>query len=244
MGALWSRIRGSGGGTAATSGQKGVSGSSKKTTTTSVGAGASALDTDTGSHPATSTSRERSRGRTRTRTPPPLSIHSNGTAKLKKSTSREHIVNNVVAAAGQEGVINMTPPTAQPNENNKSNWEGGKGTPSEQLSLSSLKAQPAVASDAWAASPSAPNAIPHEFVWRSGGSKVCLTGSFDNWTQGILMTKDQSGTFRATVLLDPHLKWYFKFVVDGIWRCSLDFASEADAQGNVNNVIYPSNGGC
>lgn len=84
------------------------------------------------------------------------------------------------------------------------------------------------------------DAIPHEFAWRSGGGKVCLTGSFDNWSQSILMTKDQSGVFRATVLLNPHLAWYFKFVVDGVWRCSLDFASETDAQGNVNNVIYPT----
>lgn len=244
MGALWSRIRGSGSsGTSAAGEQKGVSGGNKKTAITSIGASASAPDTDTVSHPASSPSRERSRGRTRTRTPPPLSSQPSGTVKLKKSTSREQIVDSV-AAAGQEGGATMTPPMAQPNAINKNN-SGSRGeAPLEPLSLSPTKARSLVAHGAPGLVPSPSTAIPHEFVWRSGGSKVCLTGSFDNWTQSILMTKDQSGIFRATVLLDPHLTWYFKFVVDGVWRCSLDFASEADAQGHVNNVIYPSSSSC
>ena len=83
------------------------------------------------------------------------------------------------------------------------------------------------------------SSTPHDFVWKNGGGKVCLTGSFDNWSQSILMARDQNGVFRATVNLNPKQKWVFKFVVDNVWRCSLDFASEIDENGNVNNVIYP-----
>lgn len=83
---------------------------------------------------------------------------------------------------------------------------------------------------------------PHEFVWKYGGSRVILTGSFDNWNQSIQMTRDQSDSrlFRATVFLDPEALWRFKFVVDGVWRCSLDFETETDTAGNVNNIWPPT----
>jgi hypothetical protein len=80
---------------------------------------------------------------------------------------------------------------------------------------------------------------PHEFIWKYGGNKVILTGTFDEWSQSILMTKDHTGVFRSTVNLDASQTWHFKFVVDGVWRCSLDFCSETDVTGNVNNVLLP-----
>ncbi|PJF19819.1 Carbohydrate-binding module family 48 protein [Paramicrosporidium saccamoebae] len=83
------------------------------------------------------------------------------------------------------------------------------------------------------------NVTPHEFIWKYGGNKVILTGTFDEWSQSILMTKDHTGVFRSTVNLDAGQTWYFKFVVDGVWRCSLDFCSETDVTGNVNNVLLP-----
>lgn len=86
------------------------------------------------------------------------------------------------------------------------------------------------------------SSTPHEFIWKYGGSKVILTGSFDEWSQSILMVRDHAnGVFRATVNLDPTQTWYFKFVVDGVWRCSLDFCTETDATGNVNNILRPGN---
>lgn len=81
---------------------------------------------------------------------------------------------------------------------------------------------------------------PHEFVWKKGGNKVCLTGSFDGWNQSVLMTRDQNGSYRAIINLREGEKQLFKFVVDGVWRCSLDFPCETDGQGNVNNVLYPT----
>lgn len=80
----------------------------------------------------------------------------------------------------------------------------------------------------------------HEFQWRHGGSLVILTGTFDQWQGTVYMERDHdSGYFYSTLPLDPKKKWIFKFIVDGVWRCSLDFSTETDIQGNVNNVIYP-----
>lgn len=80
----------------------------------------------------------------------------------------------------------------------------------------------------------------YEFIWRGGASKVILTGAFDEWSQSILMARDHAnGVFRSTIRLDPTKKWIFKFVVDGTWRCSDDFAIETDKFGNANNVIHP-----
>jgi hypothetical protein len=70
---------------------------------------------------------------------------------------------------------------------------------------------------------------------------VIVTGDFDDWSQRTIMSRDSStGHFKAMISLDPHRKWVFKFVVDGVWRCSLDYPSGMDhASGHVNNVIYP-----
>lgn len=164
--------------------------------------------------PPLESTREKSRGRTRTRTPPaPL-------RKTKSSTSRDKMT--------------ITP---QPNN--------------ETLTSSPVVAAKATATTATATEVVVPNSkkalanhsistTPHEFVWKYGGNKVILTGSFDEWSQSILMVRDHANElFRATVNLDPSRTWYFKFVVDNVWRCSLDFCTETDGTGNVNNVLYP-----
>jgi len=80
----------------------------------------------------------------------------------------------------------------------------------------------------------------HEFQWKHDGDHIILTGTFDQWKKTIIMERDNdTGYFSAAVLLDPRKTWAFKFIVDDVWRCSLDFSTELDAQGNVNNVIYP-----
>ena len=61
------------------------------------------------------------------------------------------------------------------------------------------------------------------------------------YTQKPLTTAEAS-IYRATIPLDPDETHEFKFVVDGVWRCSLDFATVTDPQGNVNNVIRPDHG--
>lgn len=81
----------------------------------------------------------------------------------------------------------------------------------------------------------------HEFVWKYSGKQVFLAGTFNNWNPSIeLLPTDQAKEyFRAQVLLDPKQPWEFKFVVDGIWRCSLDIETVSDLNGNLNNIIRP-----
>lgn len=80
-----------------------------------------------------------------------------------------------------------------------------------------------------------------EFMWRHGGSKVVLTGNFDNWQGSICMHENPRSGYFETKLHDLNInqKLLFKFIVDGIWRCSLEFPTEVDSAGNVNNVIHP-----
>lgn len=84
---------------------------------------------------------------------------------------------------------------------------------------------------------------PHEFLWRYGGHKVILTGDFDNWQCTHSMTHfsptiDEE-CHKIIINLDAKKTWQFKFVVDGIWRCSMDFPTVIDPAGNVNNILYP-----
>lgn len=86
-----------------------------------------------------------------------------------------------------------------------------------------------------------PEPLVHEFIWKYGGKEVLLAGSFTNWSPSIQMVPvDLSREYwRALVELDPKKSWEFKFVVDGIWRCSLDHQTTTDSNGNTNNIIYP-----
>eukprot|EP00158_Paraphelidium_tribonemae_P001270 Partr_v1_DN24184_c0_g1_i3_m70949 putative Protein kinase, AMP-activated, beta len=83
-------------------------------------------------------------------------------------------------------------------------------------------------------------AVPVEIWWHHGGKNVVVTGSFDNWKQSVRMTRQGGKTsdeFLATVSLEPHQRVSFKFVVDGVWRCSGEFPTESDQHGNVNNWL-------
>lgn len=81
----------------------------------------------------------------------------------------------------------------------------------------------------------------HEFIWKYGGKSVQLAGTFTDWQPSIFMVPldPQCEYWKALVELDPKVSWEFKFVVDGIWRCSLDLPTITDPHNNTNNIIYP-----
>lgn len=81
-----------------------------------------------------------------------------------------------------------------------------------------------------------------KFHWPHGGKHVILTGTFDDWKETVSMVKEARTVdeFTATVNLDPSKKTLFKFVVDGVWRCTGEHATEQDTYGNVNNWRIPS----
>lgn len=149
-------------------------------------------------------------------------------------------------------------PPAQPPMFIESSTDSIKLPPEQPLAEEAIKVRQAspltpTSLTAGNSSPSAaliatPNAIsrlpattPYEFIWKHGGQRVVVTGTFDGWQQTVVMTRDHAHrVFRATVSLpagNEHAKVAFKFVVDGVWRCSLDWPCEADGNGNVNNVL-------
>ncbi|KAF8937701.1 hypothetical protein BGZ58_002296 [Dissophora ornata] len=86
-----------------------------------------------------------------------------------------------------------------------------------------------------------PEFAAHRFEWKNGGNTVKLTGNFDNWEETIEMNRspDNQGQFWVTLDLDRSKKNFFKFIVDGQWRCTDEFGTEYDGIGNLNNVLPP-----
>ena len=82
------------------------------------------------------------------------------------------------------------------------------------------------------------SAIKHEFQGKYGGHKVIVTGNFDSWSRNTIMTLDpKTGIHKACLNVDPSQTCIFKFIVDDIWQCSLDFPTEIDMHGNMNNIL-------
>ncbi|KAI8923548.1 immunoglobulin E-set [Entophlyctis helioformis] len=77
-----------------------------------------------------------------------------------------------------------------------------------------------------------------EITWPYGGQQVIVTGEFDDWKQSAAATKGDDGIFRVLIKPPSGLaELVFKFVVDGEWRTSPDFAVLTDALGNANNWV-------
>ncbi|KAJ7283492.1 carbohydrate-binding module family 48 protein, partial [Mycena rebaudengoi] len=75
-----------------------------------------------------------------------------------------------------------------------------------------------------------------EFKWPSTDpSVVIVTGTFDQWSSSVHLVKGDTG-FRGTVRIPWNDKIAFKYIVDSVWLCGVDFPTETDASGNQNNV--------
>ena len=82
--------------------------------------------------------------------------------------------------------------------------------------------------------------VPYTFIWREGGEQVTLTGNFASWNQFFNMSKNKDGNFTCTIPLNKE-KIQFKFVVDNVWKCSLDYETMDDGHYNTNNIIDLTN---
>ena len=84
--------------------------------------------------------------------------------------------------------------------------------------------------------------IPFKFEWKEGGNKVQITGTFlANWTMFIDMVKNpQTNNFEFNINLSK-INHEFKFIVDGVWKCSKFYPIIKDDAGNENNVINLTN---
>ena len=75
------------------------------------------------------------------------------------------------------------------------------------------------------------------FEWKEGGHMVYVAGSFSNWTQWFVMTKNKN-TGQFELLLDlPRGVHQYKFIVDNKWIHSKHHPTCKDERGNINNII-------
>lgn len=78
-----------------------------------------------------------------------------------------------------------------------------------------------------------------KLYWEKGGNEVFITGSFCNWEKRFKMYKNQNNIFEQEFIL-PKGKYEFKFIVDGVWKCSSYYELKKDNSGNYNNFIDTS----
>ena len=77
----------------------------------------------------------------------------------------------------------------------------------------------------------------HLFKWTSPADEVYVTGTFDDWSKSVKLTKD-AGIFTKQVDLPAaSADIYYKFVVDGDWIIDSTQSTAKDAKGNENNIL-------
>ena len=77
----------------------------------------------------------------------------------------------------------------------------------------------------------------YTFIWDEGGENVKLIGSFSNWKQKYEMEKDEKdGVYKFSLPLNNEI-YQYKFIVDGIWKCSKNQETIDDGKGNINNIL-------
>eukprot|EP00294_Goniomonas_avonlea_P012147 CAMPEP_0114561610 /NCGR_PEP_ID=MMETSP0114-20121206/12095_1 /TAXON_ID=31324 /ORGANISM="Goniomonas sp, Strain m" /LENGTH=192 /DNA_ID=CAMNT_0001747255 /DNA_START=79 /DNA_END=653 /DNA_ORIENTATION=- len=83
-----------------------------------------------------------------------------------------------------------------------------------------------------------------EFSWcgASPQSEVLLVSSSDQWQQRTRCHWDWKAGCHKGKLEMAAGYYQFKFIVDGEWRCTSDYTTTHDREGNENNhfLIYPS----
>ncbi|EEB08640.1 AMP-activated protein kinase beta subunit [Schizosaccharomyces japonicus yFS275] len=76
--------------------------------------------------------------------------------------------------------------------------------------------------------------VPTVIQWRGNGNNVYVTGTFSRWKKKVQLLKEDN--FTVLLQLRPCTQ-RFKFLVDGVWRCSPDFPTATDAEGNLYNYL-------
>lgn len=81
--------------------------------------------------------------------------------------------------------------------------------------------------------------VPTAFKWSYGGTRVFVTGSFNNWQGKILMhTNDDNPNEFVLVIGIPLGRHHYKFIVDDQWRVNPDSPQVTDSEGKeVNEVV-------
>jgi len=76
------------------------------------------------------------------------------------------------------------------------------------------------------------------YKWKKewGGEEVFVVGNDTNWTERLRMERDDQGDFVLSKSL-PVGSYYYKFLVDGQWRCSPEEPTQINAQNLLNNCV-------
>ena len=77
----------------------------------------------------------------------------------------------------------------------------------------------------------------YTFIWDEGGNNVKLIGSFSNWKQKYDMEKDEKEQIYKISIPLNNEKYQYKFIVDGVWKCSKKQNTIDDGKGNINNEL-------
>lgn len=95
--------------------------------------------------------------------------------------------------------------------------------------------------DAYQDSNTAKNKNLYTFTWDEGGNDVKLIGSFSNWKDKFQMEKDEKTHIFKFSLPLANDKYQYKFIVDGVWKCSKKQKTTDDGKGNINNFLDLTN---
>ena len=79
--------------------------------------------------------------------------------------------------------------------------------------------------------------IPTLFQWKEKGNNIIITGSFCGWNRKFPMKKNENNDIYELLLYLPQGEYQFKFIVDGIWKCSNFYKTVSDQNGNTNNYL-------
>ncbi|RIA96007.1 Carbohydrate-Binding Module Family 48 protein [Glomus cerebriforme] len=77
--------------------------------------------------------------------------------------------------------------------------------------------------------------IPTIITWSQGGNNVFVTGTFNDWKYNVRLSKSTSD-FTTVIDLEPGTH-KLKFIVDDEWKCSNDFSTATDPDGNLVNYL-------
>nr|POE56232.1 5'-amp-activated protein kinase subunit beta-2 [Quercus suber] len=80
----------------------------------------------------------------------------------------------------------------------------------------------------------------YTFRWEHPADEVYVTGTFDNWSKSVKLDKKDFIHEKTVDLPSIGEKIFYKFVADGDWKYDHTGKTEADHEGNLNNVLYPS----
>ena len=79
--------------------------------------------------------------------------------------------------------------------------------------------------------------IPTLFQWKEEGNNIIITGSFCGWNRHFPMKKNEKNNIYELLLYLPQGEYQFKFIIDGIWKCSNFYKTVTDQNGNTNNYL-------